>query len=206
MEQMIQGKYQGKKTKEDVLKLTLEAIEVAKTYGAKIIGVNAEDASRTDLDFLVKYAKECKKFGADRFRYCDTLGYDDPQTAYNRIYTLAKELMLPIELHFHNDLGMGVACSVMGAKAAIDAGVDAYINTAINGMGERAGNADLVSCILAIKKSSGFAGKYKLDENIDLSKAWKLAHSHLVFPSRLTSRQSEKMHLRMNQVSTLTVL
>ena len=174
-EQMIQGKYQGKKTKEDVLKLTLEAIEVAKTYGAKIIGVNAEDASRTDLDFLVRYAKECKKFGADRFRYCDTLGYDDPQTAYNRIYTLAKELMLPIELHFHNDLGMGVACSVMGAKAAIDAGVDAYINTAINGMGERAGNADLVSCILAIKKSSGFAGKYKLDENIDLSKAWKLA-------------------------------
>ena len=82
---------------------------------------------------------------------------------------------MPIELHYHNDLGMGVACSVMGAKAAVDAGMDAYINTAINGLGERAGNADLVSCLLAILKSAGFAKKYQLDEKIDLSKAWKLA-------------------------------
>ena len=80
-----------------------------------------------------------------------------------------------MEMHFHNDLGMAVACSVMGAKAAIDAGVNAWINTAINGMGERAGNADLVSCILAILKSSGFEGKYKIDPQIDISKAWKLA-------------------------------
>ena len=78
-------------------------------------------------------------------------------------------------MHFHNDLGMAVACSVMGAKAAIDAGVNAWINTAINGMGERAGNADLVSCLLAILKSSGFEGKYKIDPQIDITKAWKLA-------------------------------
>ena len=82
---------------------------------------------------------------------------------------------MDIEMHLQNDLGMAVACSVMGAKAAIDAGVNAWINTAINGMGERAGNADLVSCILAILKSSGFEGKYKIDPQIDISKAWKLA-------------------------------
>ena len=69
---------------------------------------------------------------------------------------------MQMEMHFHNDLGMATACSVMGAKAAIDAGVDAWINTAINGMGERAGNADLVSCILAILKSSGFKDKYQI--------------------------------------------
>ena len=109
------------------------------------------------------------------FRYCDTLGYEDPKTTYDRIYKIAREIQMPIELHFHNDLGMAVACSVMGAKAAIDAGVDAYINTAINGMGERAGNADLVSCLLAILKSAGFSNKYQIDPNIDLSKAWKLA-------------------------------
>ena len=63
----------------------------------------------------------------------------------------------------------------MGAKGAIDAGVDAYINTAINGMGERAGNADLVSCLLAILKSAGFKNEYHIDPNIDLSKAWQLA-------------------------------
>jgi len=70
---------------------------------------------------------------------------------------------------------MVVACSVAGAKAAIDGGVDAYINTTVNGMGERAGNADLVSVILALKYSSGFQGKCLLDERVKLSHAWKIA-------------------------------
>lgn len=175
-EQMIYGKYLGKKTPNDIIKMTCEAVECAVSKGAEIIGVNAEDASRSDLDYLIKLAKEVKKRGAYRFRYCDTLGYEDPHTTYTRIYRLAKETQMPIELHFHNDLGMAVACSVEGARAALDAGVDAYINTAINGMGERAGNADLVSCLLATLKSAGFRdGKQLVDEKIDLSKAWKLA-------------------------------
>ncbi len=174
-EQMIQGKYLGKKTPDDIIAMTKEAVECAKDKGAKIVGVNAEDASRSNIEFLIKYAQEAKKSGADRFRYCDTLGYEDPQTTYNRIFRIAKETQMPIELHFHNDLGMATACSVMGARAAIDAGVDAYINTAINGMGERAGNADLVSCLLACLKSAGFKGKYQIDENIKLDRAWHLA-------------------------------
>lgn len=174
-EQMINGKYLGKKTPDDNLKMTCEAIECGISKGAQIIGVNAEDASRSDLNFLVKYAKASKACGASRFRYCDTLGYDDPKTAYDRIFKIAKEAEIDVETHFHNDLGMAVACSVMGARAAIDAGMNAYINTAINGMGERAGNADLVSCLLALLKSSGFSKKYKIDPQIDLSKAWKLS-------------------------------
>ena len=174
-DQMIQGKYLGKKTKDDILRMTCEAVECAVDKGAKIIGVNAEDASRSDLDFLIKIAKEAKRCGAYRFRYCDTLGYEDPHTTYLRIYTIAKETQMPIEMHFHNDLGMAVACSVQGALAAVEAGQDAYINTAVNGMGERAGNADLVSCLLACMKSAGFRGKNLVDENIDLSKSWKLA-------------------------------
>lgn len=174
-EQMIQGKYLGKKTPDDIISMTQDAVKCAVSKGAEIIGVNAEDASRSDVEFLIKYAKAAKNAGAQRFRYCDTLGYEDPQTTYDRIYRIAKETEMAIELHFHNDLGMAVGCSVMGAKAAIDAGVDAYINTAINGMGERAGNADLVSCLLAILKSAGFKDKYKIDPNIDLSKAWQLA-------------------------------
>ncbi len=174
-EQMINGKYMGKKTPQDIINMTCEAVECAVSKNAEIIGVNAEDASRSDLEFLIRFAKEAKRCGAKRFRYCDTLGFEDPKTTYDRIYTIAKEVHMPIETHFHNDLGMATACSVMGAKAAIDAGVDAYINTAINGMGERAGNADLVSCLLAILKSAGFRGKYHIDPNIDLSKTWKLA-------------------------------
>ena len=174
-EQMINGKYGGKKTPDDIIKMTKEAVECAVDKGARIIGVNAEDASRSDLNFLIKYGKEAKKSGAHRFRYCDTLGGEDPLTTYDRIYTIAKEIQMPIEMHFHNDLGMAAACSIIGAKAAIDAGVDAYINTAINGMGERAGNADLVSCLLGCLKSAGFRGKYKIDENIRLDKAWQIA-------------------------------
>jgi len=175
-DQMTRGKFLGKKTRDDVLKMMTDALDFArKKKKLKIIGVNAEDASRTDMKFLVKFAKAARDHGADRIRYCDTLGHDDPFTIYKRIRTLASEIRLPIEIHCHNDLGMVIACSIAGAKAAIDSGCDAYINTTINGMGERAGNADLVSVILAVKYSSGFKGKYHLDERVKLDHAWKIA-------------------------------
>jgi len=174
-EQMTRGKFLGKKTRRDVLSMMTQALDYARKKRLKIIGVNAEDASRTDMPFLIKFAKAAKDHGADRIRYCDTLGYDDPFTIYKRVKMLASEVRLPIELHCHNDLGMVVACSISGAKAAIDAGCDAYINTTVNGMGERSGNADLVSVLLALKYSSGFKGKYHLDERIKLNHAWKIA-------------------------------
>ncbi len=170
-DQMLKAKLN--KTRDEVIKMMVEAVQAAKSFGATGIGINAEDASRTDLDFLVDFALAGKEAGAERFRYCDTLGYDSPFTIYERIRYIAEKTRMPIELHCHNDLGMAVANSVAGAKAAIDAGVDAYINTTINGVGERAGNADLVSVILAIKYASGIEGKYQLDERINLKAAWK---------------------------------
>lgn len=174
-DQMIEGKFKGKYTKKDVIKNMVKAVRLARKKGIKTLGVNAEDASRSDMDYLVEFSLAAKAAGADRIRYCDTLGYDDPFSIYDRVARLASAVKIPIELHCHNDLGMVVACSIAGAKAAIDCGVDAYINTSVNGMGERAGNADLVSVILAIKYSSGFQGKYKLDESVNLKKAWKIA-------------------------------
>ncbi len=174
-EQMLYGKFKGKLTEDDIIKMMTDAVDFARDKGIKTIGVNAEDASRSEMSFLIKFASEAKAHGADRIRYCDTLGYDDPFTIYKRVRLLAGEVNIPIELHCHNDLGMAVAVSVAGAKAAIDSGVDAYINTTVNGMGERAGNADLVSTILAIKYSSGFKDKYVLDERIKLSYAWRIA-------------------------------
>jgi len=82
-------------------------------------------------------------------------------------------VQIPVEIHCHNDLGMVVANSIAGARAAIDSGVDTYINTCINGMGERAGNADLVSIILAIKYGNGMQD-YHLDERVNLKAAWKI--------------------------------
>lgn len=175
-QQMIMGKFQGRKIFSDIIKLTCDTVKLAKKKGAKTVGVNAEDASRTNLEKLIEFSLAAKKSGADRIRYCDTLGFDSPFSIYERVYKLAREIQIPIEIHCHNDLGMGVACSIAGAKAAIDAGVDAYINTTVNGMGERTGNADLVSVILALKYSSGISKNYELDEKIDLKMAWKLAH------------------------------
>jgi homocitrate synthase NifV len=172
--QMIEGKFLGKYLWEEIIALMVESVEAAREHGAMTIGVNAEDASRTELDRLIEFATAAKECGADRVRYCDTLGYDDPFTIYDRVNALARAICLPIEIHCHNDLGMAVACSVAGAKGAIDAGVDAYITTTVNGMGERAGNADLVSTILAICKSSGFGNKYHLDPNLNLGLAWKI--------------------------------
>lgn len=172
-DQMIRGKLN--KTRDEVIKEMTEAVDAAREKGAESIGVNAEDASRTDLDYLIKFGLAAKEHGADRLRYCDTLGYDNPFTIYETCKALAENIGLPIEIHCHGDLGMAVANSIAGAKGAIDGGQDAYINTTINGIGERAGNADLVATILAVTKSKGFGEKYKLAGKIKLSMAYKIA-------------------------------
>ncbi|MFC1866384.1 homocitrate synthase [Chloroflexota bacterium] len=174
--QMIEGKFQGRKSKDDVINDMAGAVDAAWAHGAETIGVNAEDASRTDLDYLIRFGLAAKEHGATRLRYCDTLGYDNPFSIYNTARALAEEVKIPIELHCHGDLGMAVATSLGGAKGVIDGGQDAYINTTINGIGERAGNADLVATILAITKSKGFANEYKMGGCVDLPKAWKLAN------------------------------
>ncbi|MDI6785972.1 MAG: homocitrate synthase [bacterium] len=181
--QMTEGKFGSRITRRpsndpnipNVISMMTDALKKAKDCGIITVGVNAEDASRTDMDYLIEFSMAAKENGADRIRYCDTLGYDEPFAIYNRIKLLAEAVKIPIELHCHNDLGMAVGCSLTGAKGAIDGGVDAYINTCINGMGERAGNADLVSVILALQKSSGFKDNYILDERVRLDCAWKIA-------------------------------
>ena len=150
-DQMIEGKFKGKKTRENIVKDMTAAVDAARAAGAQSIGVNAEDASRTDINYLIEFGLAAKEHGADRLRYCDTLGYDNPFTIYDNGRTLAEKIGLPIEVHCHNDLGMAVANSITGAMGIIDGGQDAYINTTVNGIGERAGNADLIAVILDMK-------------------------------------------------------
>lgn len=172
---MIEGKFQGRKTWKDVMNSMVEALKVAKQLGAETVGVNAEDASRTEADKLIDFAMAAKENGGTRFRYCDTLGGDDSITIYERIKKIAEATKFPLELHCHNDLGMAVAVSLAGAQGAIESGVDAYINTTLNGYGERAGNCDLVSIMLALKYSHGFEDKVHLAHKINLKKSWKMA-------------------------------
>jgi citrate (Re)-synthase len=175
-QQMIHGKFRGITSEQAVLDTAGAAIDAAKRLGARSIGINAEDASRTSPEFLVKFGRTGREHGADRFRYCDTLGYDNPFTIYDTCKLLARELEMPIELHCHGDLGMAVANSIAGAMGVVDGGQDAYINTTVNGVGERAGNADLLAVILALLKSKGLAEKYQFGMPIHLDKAWKLCN------------------------------
>jgi homocitrate synthase NifV len=172
---MIKHKFQGRLDRDEILVSMVDAVKLARDKGAVDIGVNAEDASRTDLGYLIEFAQTAVAAGASRIRYCDTLGFDSPHSIYERIAQLAQAVTVGIELHCHNDLGMAVANSVTGAMAAVDNGRDAYINTCLNGIGERAGNADLVSCVLAFKYGSGLADKYKLDGHLKLNEAWRMA-------------------------------
>ncbi|MEK6671916.1 MAG: homocitrate synthase [Nitrospirota bacterium] len=172
---MLAGKFQGKKSWKDIIDSLMKSVKLARGLGAETVGVNAEDASRTELDRLIDFIIAGKEAGADRFRYCDTLGADDPITIYERIKALALATRFPIEMHCHNDLGMAEAVSVAGAQGAVESNVDSYINTTINGYGERAGNCDLVSTILALKFSHGLKNKVPLDEHVDLKKVWKIA-------------------------------
>ena len=174
--QMIQGKFQGRYDETDIIEMMVAAVHRARDLGVKTIGVNAEDASRTSLDFLIKFASAAKKADANRFRYCDTLGFESPSNIHFRAKDITRAVDMPIEMHCHNDLGMAVANSIMGAKGVIEEGQDAYINTTVNGLGERAGNCDLISTVLALKHAAEWNDLDLLDPHIDLSKAWIVAN------------------------------
>ena len=174
-QQMINGKFQGKFNEDDIINMMVAAVNRARDLGIKTIGVNAEDSSRTKMDYLIKFSQAAKNAGADRIRYCDTLGYETPYRIHMRCKELAKEVGIDIELHCHNDLGLAVGNSIMGAKGVLEEGYDAYINTTVNGLGERAGNCDLVSTILALKHGAEWSELDMLDPRIKLDKAWQIS-------------------------------
>ena len=168
-DQMIAHKFRGKLDRDSVISEMVAAVRAARDGGAQTIGVNAEDGSRTDDGFLLEFATAAREAGADRVRYCDTIGGDTPDRIRERFAKLAAAIRIPVETHCHNDLGMAVANSVSGALGDLDAGQDAWVNTCINGIGERAGNADLLSCILAFSHGFGVAGKALIGDQLDLS-------------------------------------
>jgi isopropylmalate/homocitrate/citramalate synthase len=174
-DQMIAHKFRGKLDRESVITEMTAAVTAAKSAGAQTIGVNAEDGSRTDDGFLLEFALAAKQAGADRLRYCDTIGGDTPERIRERLAKLASAIGLPVETHCHNDLGMAVANSVSGALGDLDAGQDAWINTCVNGIGERAGNADLLSTVLALRHGFGLAGRAEIGDPVDESWARRFA-------------------------------
>ncbi len=139
----IQSKLQ--KDRAWVLATIKEAVAFAKSHGV-YVSVNAEDASRTELGFLIEYAEAAKSEGADRLRFCDTIGALGPFRTYTVIKELIEATGLEIEMHTHNDFGMAVANALAGVHAGAN-----WINVTVGGLGERAGNAALEEIVMALK-------------------------------------------------------
>ncbi|MDK2985687.1 MAG: homocitrate synthase NifV [Clostridia bacterium] len=136
-------------TREKVLEQMVKSVEFAKKEGM-YVSVNAEDASRTDFDFLVKFGTLAKQAGADRLRFCDTIGKLDPFTTYERVKKLKEKLDMDIEMHTHNDFGMATANALAGIRAGAT-----HVGVTVNGLGERAGNAALEEVAMALKHIEG---------------------------------------------------
>ncbi len=111
------------------------------------VSVGGEDASRADLGFLVELLQITRELGGDRFRFCDTLGIMDPFAMYDKVAWLRAAVPeVEIEVHTHNDLGMATANAIAGVRAGAR-----FVNTTVNGLGERAGNAALEEVVMGLR-------------------------------------------------------
>lgn len=115
------------------------------------VSIGGEDASRADLDFLCQVAETAQHCGAQRFRFADTVGIMEPFGVFSVISKLRQTVDIEIEMHAHDDLGLATANTLAAAKAGAT-----HVNTTVNGLGERAGNAALEEVILGLKRLYGF--------------------------------------------------
>jgi homocitrate synthase NifV len=130
----------------------------ARDMGLEVL-VGCEDASRADPEFLLQIAEAAQKAGARRLRFADTLGVMEPFGIFERFADLRANCDLELEMHAHDDLGLATANTL----AAVRAGAT-HVNTTVNGLGERAGNAALEEVALGLTKLYGFS------TGVDLSK------------------------------------
>lgn len=140
----IHIKHKLKTSREWVLENMIKSVEFAKKNGL-YVSVNGEDASRADNEFLIEFIDEAKKAGADRFRYCDTVGIMEPFSIRKNIEELYKRTGFDIEMHTHNDFGMATANAIAGIL-----GGASHVGLTVNGLGERAGNAALEEVLMAL--------------------------------------------------------
>jgi len=160
-------------SREWVLEKMVAATEYAKKNGL-YVSVNGEDASRADEDFLIEFIQCAKEAGADRFRFCDTVGVMDPFTIRNKIERIHNATDFDIEMHTHNDFGMATANAIGGILGGAN-----YVGVTVNGLGERAGNAALEEVLMSL------IHVLKYDSNIDTKKFVELSE----YVSRASGRE-----------------
>ncbi len=144
----IHLQYKLKKSREEALQIAIDAVKYARNL-CDDVEFSAEDATRSDIDFLCKVVEEIIKAGASTVNLPDTVGYTVPMefdkiisAIMNRVPNVDKAR---ISVHCHNDLGLAVANSLTAVKAGAS-----QVECTINGIGERAGNCSLEEVIMGM--------------------------------------------------------
>jgi len=152
------------KTREWVVDAMTQNVAHAKERGIRHVSVNAEDASRSDMEYLVQFGLAAKQAGADRLRYCDTVGVMEMFGTHAQVKELIRRTGLPVEMHTHNDFGLATANALAGIRAGAT-----FVDTTVNGLGERAGNAALEEVAMALKHL------HKLELAVDMANLRRLS-------------------------------
>ncbi len=142
-------KYKLKKSREEVIAQAVSSVEYAKEHGLKV-EFSAEDATRTDINFLREFYKQVTSAGADLVNIPDTVGVAHPDLIKRIVKEVKKTVNVPVSVHCHNDLGLATANSI----AAVEAGAR-QVHVTVNGVGERAGNAALEEVTVCLKRFYG---------------------------------------------------
>ncbi len=179
----IHMEHKLKKTPDEVLKMAVAAVKFAKTF-TDDVEFSPEDACRSEMPFLLEILSAVVEAGATTLNIPDTVGYILPYE-YGQIIAELKAKVKGIDnciisTHCHNDLGMAVANSLAGIRNGAR-----QVECAVNGLGERAGNAALEEIVMAIHTRSDFFGK-------DVDRA------------KLLSIKTEEIHRTSQMVSQLT--
>jgi 2-isopropylmalate synthase len=137
-----------KKSRSEVLSMTRSAVRLAREFTDEI-EFSAEDATRSDVDYLCEVLAAAVDEGAQIINIPDTVGYTTPTEYAELIRTVRERVVrdsgVTVSVHCHNDLGLAVANSL----SAIEAGAR-QVECTINGIGERAGNAALEEIVMAM--------------------------------------------------------
>ena len=168
----IQIRYKLSRDRAWVLSTITRFVGAALDMGIDVC-VGGEDSSRADQSFLKQVIETAQAAGACRFRFADTLGLLDPFTTYDRIRHLREVTDMEIEMHAHNDLGLASANTL----AAVLGGAT-HINTTVNGLGERAGNAPMEEVVMGLRHLYGIETGIDAHRFPEISRLVAIASGH----------------------------
>jgi len=144
-------------------------VEKAIDMGLEVC-IGGEDSSRADLDFILRVIEVAESAGAKRFRFADTLGIMEPFGVMKRFASISQSTNLQIEMHAHDDFGLATANTLAAAAAGAT-----HVNTTVNGLGERAGNAAMEEVVLGLKHLYNIETGLDLKQLADVSRMVELA-------------------------------